>query len=121
MANKLIGVYRIWHVASGDSYVGSSIDITHRVSQNFSRLKHKRHGNKRFQRAFDVFGRDAFSHEVLELCSENDLLRCEGKHMRIVNTDLNENGTALVEVRKLPNRKPFYANENDLSDFMWAS
>lgn len=71
---KFTGIYRI-NLGNGLFYIGSSDDIQRRERQHISTLKYKTHRNKRMQRNWNKY--QVFQFEVLELCSENDLLTKE--------------------------------------------
>jgi len=71
---KFTGIYRI-NLGNGLFYIGSSDDIQRRERQHISTLKYQTHRNKRMQRNWNKY--QVFEFEVLELCSENDLLTKE--------------------------------------------
>lgn len=61
------GIYTIIHRDSGRWYVGQSQDIGVRLSTHRTRLKSGTHHNAKLQRAWDKYGEDAFSFEVMIL------------------------------------------------------
>lgn len=61
------GIYRIVHIESGKSYVGSSINILQRWDSHRSRLKNQDHSSARLQNAWNKYGAEAFIFECLEL------------------------------------------------------
>ena len=69
----MIGIYKIHHVASGRTYVGSSGCVEKRWARHKSDLRHQRHSSQKLQRAWDKYGADAFVLEVLEECEIADL------------------------------------------------
>lgn len=63
------GIYLIKNRINHKVYVGSSRDISHRLSRHKTDLSKSRHQNEKLQRAWDKYGRDAFEfvvHEVVE-------------------------------------------------------
>lgn len=59
-------------------YVGSSADVNRRLRGHLSNLKSNIHENVILQRAFNKYGEDAFSFEILETClSHEDMLSRE--------------------------------------------
>lgn len=69
---KLCGIYLITHIESGLKYVGQSVDIDKRRYQHALGLCKMRLG-----RAISKYGWAAFSHEILEICSADQLDEAE--------------------------------------------
>ena len=67
------GIYEIRHDASGRRYIGSSTNIQRRFNAHKRNLRLKNHSNRYLQRAWDKYGKDSFSFEVLIKCPQ-DLL-----------------------------------------------
>lgn len=72
-----IGIYRIFHVESGKSYVGQSINAERRISVHFKGLKSGKHTNEHLQRAYCLYGADTFKSEILQICSQESLTQQE--------------------------------------------
>jgi len=71
---KICGIYKITHRESGMCYIGLSVHIFKRWNSHIStRKKYKLHD------AFDQFGIDSFSFEVIEECDKKELRKRE-KH-----------------------------------------
>jgi group I intron endonuclease len=64
------GVYCIRHVKSGKVYVGSAVSVKRRWEQHRNHLRAGTSHSEYLQRAWDKYGEDAFSFDVLE-CVEN--------------------------------------------------
>ena len=77
----LVGIYRIVNLISGDFYIGSSKDIERRWSEHKRKLNIKKHQNVILQRAWDKYGENNFSFEVVDSCSLEDLLVLENNHL----------------------------------------
>lgn len=69
-----MGVYRIVNRISGKFYVGSSVHLFRRKSEHFSRLRRHTHCNLFLQKAFDKYGENAFSFEIIEIVDDVDQL-----------------------------------------------
>ena len=77
------GIYKIENKLNGMVYVGSSIDIERRCRQHRAKLRGGRHRNTHLQRAWDKYGRGAFTFAILEEVGgdDNSLLTREQKHL----------------------------------------
>ncbi len=71
------GVYRLDHVRTGRTYVGSSINVKNRVAQHITALRKGRHVNHLLQDAWRDGGRDAFHIDVVCYCPAPYLLALE--------------------------------------------
>lgn len=71
------GIYRIWHVDSGKSYIGSSVTLRRRIRDHFRDLRAGAHANPKLQRAWNAHGEDAFRCEVVELDEKSQLTKRE--------------------------------------------
>jgi Straboviridae intron-associated endonuclease 1 len=61
------GIYRITCTVMGRFYIGSSINLHQRKYNHFRELQRNEHHNQYLQRAWNKYGSDAFTFEVLEL------------------------------------------------------
>ncbi len=61
------GIYRITCIPTSKFYIGSAVNLYHRRVCHFNDLQHGTHRNSRLQRAWNKYGPDAFTFEVLEL------------------------------------------------------
>lgn len=71
------GIYLITCTVNGKIYVGSSVDMRHRLLEHTSCLRRDCHQNKHFQSAWRKHGETVFVCEVLELCESTVLLERE--------------------------------------------
>lgn len=71
------GVYRIVHIASGKTYIGSAADIATRWSQHRHMLRQGNHHSAYLQRAWDKYGEQSFVFEVIEEVSMNSCIERE--------------------------------------------
>jgi group I intron endonuclease len=84
MKNKIkSGVYRFICLITNKQYIGSSINFNKRKNIHLRRLRKNEHHSIIFQRAFNLYGEEAFIFEVLELVSklENEPRKDFGKRL----------------------------------------
>lgn len=67
------GIYKCTCVSNGCSYIGQARFLLKRKQQHISELRHNKHYNTHFQRAWNKYGEENFTWEVLELCEEDKL------------------------------------------------
>lgn len=67
--NKKSGVYKITSLLDGKIYIGSSVDIYYRLDNgHLGNLRELKHANSHLQNAFNLYGEENFTFEVLEFC-----------------------------------------------------
>src|SRR5258707_13712753 len=59
------GIYKITCTANKRIYIGSAVNLRQRRSEHFSGLQHSTHHNPILQNAWNKYGPDAFTFEVL--------------------------------------------------------
>ncbi len=64
LTNK--GIYKITCTANGKFYIGSSVNLKRRRYWHFHELETNTHANKHLQRAYNMYGSEAFIFEILE-------------------------------------------------------
>lgn len=74
------GIYRITCIPTGKIYVGSAKNLRKRYKNHFNKLRNGKHPNPKLQRAFNKYGADAFSFEVLELVLVLEFLTVREQH-----------------------------------------
>lgn len=114
--NKMIGIYRITNIISGKVYIGSSKRLLDRKTDHIRDLTNNKHRNRYLQKAFNKYGADAFSYEILELRENTENLiyienqwikRCNsasashGYNIRTYNCKFNEIDANPVEYRTI--------------------
>lgn len=60
------GIYKIICTANKKIYIGSSINLRDRRNAHFSELRRNKHGNRHLQNAWNKYGEQAFTFEVVE-------------------------------------------------------
>jgi group I intron endonuclease len=86
---KKSGVYKITNTINNKIYIGSSKDLDIRKSEHFTDLKFNRHVNKHLQASYNKYGRENFTHEVIEYCDVNLLIEKEQYYLDTLNPDYN--------------------------------
>src|SRR5258708_1253606 len=61
-----LGIYKVTCIGNGRFYIGSAVNLQQRKRQHFSDLRLNKHGNRHVQRAWNKYGEQAFTFEVLE-------------------------------------------------------
>lgn len=75
------GVYKITNKLTGECYVGSSKDIEYRFQQHKQRCYWRKRPNNLLYKAFQEYGLENFSFDIIELCDESALYDREDFHM----------------------------------------
>jgi len=84
----MVGIYRIKNLLNNKCYYGSSKNIETRWLKHKNELKKGKHINIILQRAWDKYGSDNFSFEVVEECDKKILLEREQYYLDL-NPDYN--------------------------------
>lgn len=90
--DALCGIYKIINNINGKVYVGQSINIKTRWKEHINALKRGDSGCTLLQRAWNKYGEENFSFEILELCFEDELDDIEIKYIKLydaVNSGYN--------------------------------
>lgn len=94
--NDYSGIYKIENIVNGKIYIGQSKQIRQRWSDHKKELRHNRHKNEYLQRAWNKYGEKNFKHEVIELCSEEELDEKECYYIELYETFNNDKGYNLT-------------------------
>lgn len=60
------GIYRIFNLTNGKSYVGQTVDFKRRKHEHFYDLKNGLHRNDHLQKSYNRYGKDSFRFEILQ-------------------------------------------------------
>lgn len=66
-------IYAVENIKTGEIYVGSTVRFAGRISQHFTDLKRRCHPIVKFQRSYDLWGKNNFIGYILEVCKLDDL------------------------------------------------
>lgn len=86
------GIYKIRNLINNKIYIGSSINVSVRISQHKLQLKNKKHHNKYLQSSVNKYGIENFEYSILEYCNENELLEREEYYINYYNSNNNNFG-----------------------------
>lgn len=86
------GIYRITNILNDKNYIGSSINISTRISAHKLTLKNKKHHNVYLQNSYDKYGHTVFKFEVIEYCKEEELLNKEEYYINIYKSTNDKYG-----------------------------
>lgn len=85
----MIGIYKITNKVNGNSYIGLSTDIERRWKDHKNEYNWKREFNKTLYQAFQKYGLENFTFEVLEECSPIELSEKEKYYINLYDTYKN--------------------------------
>src|SRR5437016_1969320 len=88
------GIYIIYSVLDGRSYIGSSRNISERWKGHLDGLGRKKHHNHHLQNFFNKYGEKILIFDVLEFCKIKDLLAREQWYLDTMKPEFNSCGTA---------------------------
>lgn len=96
----MIGIYQILHKSSGRRYIGSSINVSKRLSHHKNRLVRGLHANDYLQKTFDKYGIEDFEFQFIVQCDQKDLESYEQLVINGYKTNLRDFGFNLRLVAK---------------------
>jgi group I intron endonuclease len=73
----MIGIYKITNIVNGKVYIGSSKNVEDRINKHKSNLKYKIHINKHLLSAWNKYGEENFSFQILKQMPLSLLRRAE--------------------------------------------
>lgn len=86
----LCGIYSIKNEVNGNLYVGSSNDILKRWRNHRYQLNHQRHPNSHLQGAWNKYGKESFSFNVLQLVDQDSLPKVEQEYLEKLHPKYNQ-------------------------------
>lgn len=86
------GVYKITNKITGECYVGSTINFKKRWIRHFRDLKNGNHSSISFQKAYELYGQDAFVCEIIEELPYNKKILLEREQYWINTLDSKNKG-----------------------------
>jgi group I intron endonuclease len=87
LASKNIGIYKI--TINDKEYIGSSCNIGSRLKHHLWSLENNIHHNRTMQNAWNKYGENNIFYEVVEICSEDDLIIREKYYIDTLNPYMN--------------------------------
>lgn len=73
--DKVGGIYRITCTANNKVYIGLSSNLEQRIKTHISKLTHGTHINKHLQTAWDLYGENSFTFDIIEYCDDINILK----------------------------------------------
>lgn len=80
-------IYKIINLTNNKTYIGSAKDFEQRKTKHLSLLRLNKHPNIHLQRAFNLSEESNFSFDIVELCSEEDLISREQYYIDLFGYD----------------------------------
>jgi group I intron endonuclease len=112
---KATGIYSIKNITSGKKYIGQAVNIERRVAKHFYELRGGRHHCGHLQHSFLKHGEQSFTHEIIEMCSKENLTCREQfwidyyKDRGIYNISLTAGGSTLGTLRSAETKRKITA------------
>lgn len=75
--NKISGIYIITCMINNKYYIGKANNCLHRLNQHQVALRNNRHHSFHLQRAYNKYGKENFTFEILEECPTEHLFSME--------------------------------------------
>lgn len=109
----MVGIYLFKNIINGKVYIGSSKNIYRRKNEHLKKLSKNCHHCKGLQNAWNKYGENNFSFEILETLQEYDKTILLIREEFFINKVLNENRKNLYNSKLKPtcNFKPFFTEE----------
>lgn len=115
------GIYCIRNLVNGKIYIGSSVKFKSRWKSHIKRLNTNKHGNDYLQKAYNKYGKDNFSFEIVSYVEnkENlikyeqywlDFFKPEYNICKIAGSTLGTKRTDAVKERMSLSSKEYYKN-----------
>lgn len=86
------GIYKISNKLNGKIYVGSAVNLLNRFSTHQYALNNNKHKNSHLQSAWNLYGSEAFSFEILEFVQKEHLIEREQFYIDLFNSSHREAG-----------------------------
>lgn len=83
------GVYRMFNIVTNNSYVGSSKNISMRISSHGTRLKSGYKDNAKIKKDLKDHGIESFKFELLEYCDESIMKNREQYYFELLKPNYN--------------------------------
>jgi len=89
---KISGIYKITIV--NNTYIGSSSNLNRRFWEHLWKLQNNKHNNAHLQNTFNKHGISNYNVEILETCSNENLLNKEQYYIDLIKPNLNKSPVA---------------------------
>jgi group I intron endonuclease len=85
----MIGIYKIVNNKTDKFYIGSSIDIEKRWKTHINDLNKNKHHCIPLQRAWNKYGINSFSFEIIERCYKSNIINRENFYLKKLKPEYN--------------------------------
>lgn len=92
MTNEKCGVYRILNLINNKVYIGSSLDCIRRLYQHKTALRKGTHCNQHLQSAYNKYGENSFTFELIEEYDEETIVSMEHWWYNMTNASNEDYG-----------------------------
>jgi len=82
----MIGIYIITNNINNKVYIGLSKNLSNRIKQHKNRLLNNSHKNTHLQSAFNKYGINNFSFDIIEYCNNDLLCKKEKEYIKKYNS-----------------------------------
>jgi group I intron endonuclease len=86
------GIYKIQNLVSNKVYVGSSINVSVRITAHKNSLRQNKHINTHLQHSYNKYGLLHFVFQVIEYCSEDELCTKEEYYINYYKSNQRQYG-----------------------------
>lgn len=94
------GIYIIKNIVTNKVYIGSSTNISVRISSHKNSLKRNKHVNFHLQSSYNKYGIENFLYEIIEYCNEIWLLKKEEYYIKFFKSNDKNFGYNIEEFYK---------------------
>lgn len=125
MRNIKCAIYKIENIITKDCYIGSSTQINRRLKEHKTNLFKNKHSNNYLQKAWNKYGEDNFTFEIIKDLKElselnkneqlKNLFKIEQYYIDNLNSKYNLNKKAGFGYSEKKNRKSIKIYQYDLS------
>lgn len=68
------GIYKITNIVNNKSYIGSAVNVSHRLTTHKYKLRHNTQPNQHLLSAYNKYGFENFKFQVLEYVENKEFL-----------------------------------------------
>ena len=83
------GIYMITNYVSNKRYIGSSVNVSQRLWEHRSELRHGNHPNAHLQNSWNKYGEDSFNYTILEKCTPKERFEREQYYVNTLKPEYN--------------------------------
>jgi predicted GIY-YIG superfamily endonuclease len=110
---KKSGIYCITNIVNNKIYIGSSVNIYHRLKRHYSELKRSVHANKYLQNSYLKHGSSNFNVSIIEETTIENLQKLEQHYIDILKPDYN---ITIEVIRNTPSLESRLKTSNTLKE-----